>query len=159
VTTAQQTMLEQGEKNLTELKDRQTRSALRMDAMDGRHDALVGDIRQVKADLEKNGMVVTGHQAGLEQAEKVLAELKDRQTRAALRIDAMDGRQNEHAGDLRLTKAALSETADIVKAHHTMLEQNEKSLTDLKDGQVRAVSRIETLDGRQEELAGDLRAN
>lgn len=158
VTTAQQTMLEQGEKNLTELKDRQTRSALRMDAMDGRHDALVGDIRQVKADLEKNGMVVTGHQAGLEQAEKVLAELKDRQTRAALRIDAMDGRQNEQAGDLRLTKTALSETADIVKTHQVVLEQNEKSIIDLKDNHVRAASRIDALDGRQEELTGDLRA-
>ena len=158
VMQAHQRVLEQTEGDIVELKDRQTRSAMRAEALGGRHTELVGELRLLRADLEESNSVLRAHQkAMLEQSEKGFNELKDRQTQSASRIEGLDRRQEELASELQLTGTDLKETANAVQVHHVILEETGKALSKYKDHQVQSLSRFEVLDGRQQELTTELR--
>ena len=153
-----QGLLEQAEKSFTDLKDRNLRAAMRIDALDGRHNDLANEVRAAKADLEKNIVTVQAHQMRLNETDKAVGELKDRQTRAAMRMDSMDGRQEELAGNLRITHADVGANAIAISAHQAALAEADKSITDLKDRQLRAGQRMDAMDVRQNGLAIDLNA-
>ncbi len=153
-----QGLLEQAEKSFTDLKDRNLRAAMRIDALDGRHNDLVNEVRAAKADLEKNIVTNQAHQMRLNETDKAVGELKDRQTRAAMRMDSMDVRQEELTGNLRITHADVGANAIAVSAHQAALAEADKSITYLKDRQLRAGQRMDAMDVRQNDLAIDLNA-
>ena len=155
---AHQARLDDAEKTHAEFRDRHTRAAMRMDAADVRHDGLAGDLRNARTDIGEHGAALNIHRQALEQTEKALTELKDRQTRSAMRMDSMDLRHEDVAGELVRAKAKLEEKSITVDQHQLVLEETEKTLADLKDRQIRSAGRIETIDGRLEETSTNLRA-
>ena len=86
------------------------------------------------------GQALNFHRAAIDLTEKAITELKDRQTRAAMRMDSMDVRHEEVSGGLNRTKTALEEKSAIVDQHSLMLDDAQKNLTDLKDRQHRSAA-------------------
>ena len=155
---AHQARLDDSDKTHAEFRDRHTRAAMRMDAMDTRHDSLAGDLRNARTDIGEHGAALNIHRQALEQTEKALTELKDRQTRSSMRMDSMDLRHEDVAGELVRAKAKLEEKSITVDQHQLTLDEAEKSLADLRDRQTRSAGRIESIDGRLEETSANLRA-
>jgi len=157
-TLTHQARLDDGDKTFTEFRERHTRAAMRMDAMDVRHDTLAGEVKLSRTDIGEHGAALNAHRAAIDLTEKAITELKDRQTRAAMRMDSMDARHEDVSGNLSRTRTALEEKSIIVDQHSLILDDAGKALTDLKDRQLRSAARIETMDAKLEETSVNLRA-
>ena len=153
-----QARLDDADKNFAEFRERHARAGMRMDAMDTSHNTLAGEVKLAKTDIGEQSAALNMHRAAIDLTEKAISELKDRQTRAAMRMDSMDVRHEEMSGTLNRTKTALEEKSVTVDQHSLMLDDAGKALSDLKDRQLRSAARIETMDGKLEETAGSLRA-
>jgi chromosome segregation ATPase len=157
-TLTHQARLDDGDKIFAEFRERHTRASMRMDAMDTRHDTLAGEVKLARTDIGEHGAALNAHRAAIDLTEKAITELKDRQTRAAMRMDSMDVRHEEVSSNLNRTKTALEEKSVIVDQHSLILDDASKALTDLKDRQLRSATRIETMDAKLEETSVNLRA-
>ncbi|HXS08011.1 MAG TPA: hypothetical protein VN723_14565 [Rhizomicrobium sp.] len=157
-TITHQARLDDADRTFVELRERNTRAGMRMDAMDVRHDTLAGEVKLARTDIGEHGAALNFHRAAIDLTEKAITELKDRQTRAAMRMDSMDVRHEEVSAGLNRTKTALEEKSVTVDQHTLLLDDQGKTLADLKDRQLRSAARIETIDGKLEETAGSLRA-
>ena len=157
-TITHQARLDDADKNFAEFRERHTRASMRMDAMDVRHDTLAGEVKLARTDIGEHGAALNFHRAAIDLTEKAITELKDRQTRAAMRMDSMDVRHEEVSGNLNRARTALEEKSVIVDQHSLILDDAGKALADLKDRQQRSAARIETMDARLEETSVNLRA-
>ena len=157
-TITHQARLDDGDKNFAESRERHTRAAMRMDSMDVRHDTVAGEVKLARTDIGEHGAALNFHRAAIDLTEKAITELKDRQTRAAMRMDSMDVRHEEVSGNLNRTRTALEEKSLIVDQHSLILDDAQKNLADLKDRQLRSAARIETMDAKLEETSVSLRA-
>ena len=158
VVQAHQKVLEQNEEAMSELKERQVRTAMRAESLAGRQEDLQNEMRLFKADLTETAAVLrAGQKESLEQTEKGMAELRDRQTQSASRIEALDGRQRELQTETQLNKTDLTETAALVQMHQSKWEETEKSFTEIRDRQNQQAHLVRGLDGRQQETAEELR--
>src|SRR6202012_4205627 len=146
-----QTALDEADKAIAELVERGARALARIENMGTRQDGLSDEISAVKAGLgalSDTPNQLRGHQASLDDAGKSIAELKERQTRSASRIDVMDSRQDGMAGDISAVKAglsALSETPNLLRGQQALLDETEKAIAELRDRSARSASRIETV--------------
>ena len=62
----------------------------RLQAMDGRHEDLTRDMSRLKGDvLSEAALALREHRTQMEQAEKAIAELKDRNARSSERVEAL----------------------------------------------------------------------
>jgi hypothetical protein len=62
----------------------------RLQAVDGRHEDLTRDMNRLKGDvLSEAALALREHRTQMEQAEKAIAELKDRNARSAERVEAL----------------------------------------------------------------------
>jgi chromosome segregation ATPase len=157
-TVTHQARLDDADKNFAEFRERHTRAGMRMDAMDTRHDTLAGEVKLARTDIGEQGAALNAHRSAIDLTEKAITELKDRQTRAAMRMDSLDVRHEEMSGNLIRAKTALEEKSVTVDQHTLFLDDAGKMLADLKDRQLRSAARIENMDAKLEETAGNLRA-
>jgi chromosome segregation ATPase len=152
-----QATLEESGRIVAGLSDRLLLATGRIEALDGRQQDMAEDLNQSKSDISENTLLVAAHQSQLEQADKALSELKERQARASQQIKALDARQIETAGELRQTRSDLKETAGMVGQHAAKLEEAGEALGEIKERQGQAFTGIEAMDIRQQDVAGELR--
>jgi chromosome segregation ATPase len=154
--------LDQADKAIADLKDRQDRSASRIEAQTTRQDEFLGELSSVKnglAALSDTPNQIRGLSVTVDAADHAIVELRERQTRSASRLDAVDSRQDELSGDMTQVKAGLSALSDmpnLLRGVETALENAEKSITEIKDRNARSGARLEALGHRQQELAIDV---
>src|SRR6185437_56270 len=144
------------DKAIVELKDRQARASLRLDHHDSRQEAFAADQRAIKAELEKATAATLTHQARLDDGDKTFTEFRERHTRAAMRMDAMDVRHDTLAGEVKLSRTDIGEHGAALNAHRAAIDLTEKAIPELKDRQTRAAMRMDSMDARHEDVSGNL---
>jgi chromosome segregation ATPase len=154
--------LDAADNSIAELRERQTRSAARLDAVDARQGEFAGDMTQVKTGLSALSdmpNLLRGVETALENAEKSISEIKDRNARTGARVEALGHRQQEMSIDVTSLKtglAALGETPNQLRSLTASLDESDKAITELRERGGRAQARIEMLDNRQGEFSGEL---
>ena len=159
-----ETALENAEKSINEIKDRNARAGARLEALGHRQQELSIDVSSLKTGLAALGETpnqLRTLSAALDESDKAIAELRERGSKAQARIEMLDNRQGEFLGELAMVKTglnALSETPNILRGHDTLLDNADKAIAEIKDRHARAAARIETLTANLGDLTGKLEA-
>jgi DNA repair exonuclease SbcCD ATPase subunit len=144
------------------MKDRQTRAQGRIETLNKTQEEFAGEMRVVQAGLSSlsdTPNLIRTLQVSLDQADKAIAELKDRHDRSATRIEAQASRQDEFHGELSTVKtglSALSDTPNQIRMLGATLDAADNSIAELRERQARSSSRLDAMDSRQDEMSGDM---
>jgi chromosome segregation ATPase len=121
--------LENAEKSITEIKDRNARAGARLEALGHRQQELTGDVTSLKTGLAALGEMpnqVRTLIAALDEADKSVAELRERGFRMAARTDTLAA----NLGDLT---GKLDTQAEAARVLDERLRENERQIAKAND--------------------------
>jgi chromosome segregation ATPase len=111
------------------MKERQARSASRVEVLDNRQEGMASEIATVKTGLSavsETPNLLRGQQALLDETEKAIAELRDRSARSASRIEAVASGLGDLSGKIEVQSEGARGMDDRLREAERALSQAQK---------------------------------